>query len=380
MENLLSQAHSTATLSFSETDFAGEVQSASSFWLQKVGINSDPHKLSIPSLTRWDQIQRNTPPHGDVEQIQLDGVVVPRLSASSMEKYAECPFSFAAKNLFGLQVAQAFDLEVDAMTKGRLVHHVLDRSIADSPFAKRSVQELETFLDQAAQSLKIPLHEPLLWRGQRRRLAVSLIAYLEFEIGWRQRFPRTQTVMSEARFHGVWNIHTDQWRPHSKSIALSEEEIEISGGIDRVDQVSDDKFVVLDYKTSGSQATASGSWISKGKFQLWLYMQALRNGLVDGKKYDVAGAFYIDVKGRSRSKGYVTEAAVGLAIEVPNARTAKKILDSEGAIEFDRAISQTIRTHLLRMKEGHVSPIPSDEKTCTDCDWRTVCRAKHLMI
>jgi ATP-dependent helicase/DNAse subunit B len=286
--------------------------------------------------------------------------------------------------LFGLEVPEPFDLEVDALTKGRLIHQVLETAIAKSPFANRTLQEVETLVDQAALKLKIALHEPILWKGQRRRLAVGLLGYLEYEKDWRRRFPKTETILAEARFRGFWNIETDQWFPYSSHHVLSDAEIEISGTIDRVDLVGENQVVVLDYKSSSSQLTGASSWLAKGKYQLWIYMQALKHGLVSARSdmspMDVVGAFYIDVKGRDRKKGLITEAAVGLAAEISNPAAAKKVLTTEALAIFDSEISESIRAKLKRLKAGHMSPTPSDDKICAECDWRTVCRAQHLVI
>ncbi len=138
-EKISYETESEIILSFAATDFSGQVQAPALLWLKYALVaQADIEHYNIPEPTRWDEIQNsnfknselaNILPYieQDVGQRAPDTFNVPnrlKLSPSQLEKYQQCPFIFSAEKIFRLSDLPDVDLDVDAMTSGRLLHAV----------------------------------------------------------------------------------------------------------------------------------------------------------------------------------------------------------------------------------------------------------------
>ena len=70
---------------------------------------------------------------GNKEFDNFSDIQMPRLSASQIESYLDCPFKLTASKVFGLRMEPEVDLDMDRMRKGRLIHKcfeiVLERGL-----------------------------------------------------------------------------------------------------------------------------------------------------------------------------------------------------------------------------------------------------------
>ncbi|MEK6553808.1 MAG: hypothetical protein AABZ31_01095 [Bdellovibrionota bacterium] len=127
-------------LSFAATQFSGEAQAPSLFWLEaalKKNIKLDEYSFS--ERTRWQEKQ-----HLTLEKLgeacEMDGALTqvlkedlaqkeieptklsrkPSLSASQVERYLTCPFIFLAEKIFKLEDYEEVDFDIDRRSRGRL--------------------------------------------------------------------------------------------------------------------------------------------------------------------------------------------------------------------------------------------------------------------
>jgi ATP-dependent helicase/nuclease subunit B len=375
---LVAQPDRQIYLTFSETDFSGEPLAPSSLWIENAILDKEKmHKVQIPTPTRWDELQnniRNSLEHqnmakyvnqdlgvSDIVNIPLTTEIV--YSASQLEKYLKCPYVFAAEKLFRLKDWPVVDLDVDRMTRGRLVHEVL-RAITEEPWRNdRSEQELLDLLDITYQQLNMAdkVMPADTWLVRKQQYLVLLKKFIVFESEWRKKFPQTKTRFKELHFDSVWNI-------------CENKSIRVRGQMDRIDGDTDNNLVLLDYKYSG-QFTNADSWLKNNQLQLLFYSLLIEDGVVPQVQGDVVGAFYFAISQLERNKGFRTDQSVHL---LPENAGGKKSWNNEYKQNKWHEVKNFILEIITKIEGGVFSPNPLDKKDCLTCRWRLSCRAPHM--
>lgn len=379
-------------LCFAASDFQGGVMTPSKLWMWAGFTNGKLKKdPEAPGLTRWDEIQhldfgRLTRERGlPDEQVQaldlglrrdLTGEVSTwkpskeeRLSASSLEKYRECPFIFAAQRKLKLSDDPAMDLDLDRMTRGRLLHGVLEQLLGEPLNLKLTDEALSRLVDEVREKEEVRLGDDRLWpaiRSQHVRLAKL---FIDFEKEWRARFPETKTVGRETSFECYWDAETGQ--PTCEPTP-----IKMTGRLDRVDAGSDGRYALIDYKASKSGLTNWKSWMDNGSFQMALYALLLESGLAGLAKGEVALANYFVVRDRDRRRGFHLKGADGSLYSAED--NFRNFIDSGEKSALFEATRGAIQEVVKEILEGRLNPQPVETKICTGCSWRTLCRAPHL--
>ncbi len=372
--------------SFSVNDFLGNVLTPSLFYiLSDTLFKIEENKKLDQYLTSWDSQKQqkeikmilNSDKRDVTQNIKtaLEGREHPyypkqnmRLSNSRLKLFSECPFKYAVQYLFYTNDLNVMDREISPLNLGLLIHKLfeqilLEKSLDISEERKKEIIEYvrpreEVFIDERQ------------WEVTKIFLMELVHEFLDKEKNRRDDLVNIKPMAFEKEFKASWN---------KKSSELdSVGDYPFTGKIDRIDyNESDGSYVLIDYKSSGSDLRNIKSWISDSKddFQLLLYAQALEKGLVEGVRGSkVSGLLYYIFKDFSY-KGYVERKSVS------DSKFFKK-----NRLKYDREVlddaflkaNDKIQGYIDSMEKGKFFPAPRNKKICEKCSWRKWCRASHL--
>lgn len=292
-------------------------------------------------------------------------------SATRLERYAGCPLRYMFENLFGMKVLEQPEaiIEADKRELGTLIHTVLERFVAEMGPEPPSVatrddmqllmqgianEEFQRFEDRGLAGA------PLLWKVKTRELMADLFAWIDHEI----EHPRAPAAHHlEVSFGMEVRRHDGGWAPidpDSLSVLAPLEldvvtpPIRISGMIDRLDDdLADDGFSVMDYKTGAGKKIDDGSLDHGKALQLPLYL--LGGQMLLGKDAADGRAEYINFSQRNRFKSVV--------------------FTGEDLHERRRDLDEAIRIIVGGIRGGDFHPEPGAE--CRYCDFDTLCDANR---
>ena len=385
---MLAEADSTKDIyCFGATDLSGSLQSPATFWMS---LEGEHEKLTLPKETRWDELQHSDEIGGrvliatrkesvekriaqDLGKEDFDKIAVkelPRISASSVESFLECPFVFAAQRYFKLKDLPDVDLDVDHRTRGQLAHALFEKLTVEPVRFDWTPEQLGDILETARQEKKLVFADERLWQPLKKKHIQLGLRFLDFEKRWREEFKKTRTVGREARFEFYIDANTQEISKEPKDGAFR-----ISGQIDRIDGDGANHFVVVDYKSSAGNISAHGSWLKNRELQLLFYMWVLEKGLVENINGEVIGVFYYVFRNFER-KGFRIEDLAGSLY--PAAKRKDKNATLEAKERYLTEFTAILTGTLDRIKAGECQARPADFKTCTTCEWRRQCRAPHL--
>ena len=366
--------------SYSETDFSGQFQAPSFYWLHGALRSKHTLELDIPLVTRWDELMKQ---RGLESPNQLANRILEKvdgdlgrfsssdsvkyanlsLSASKFEEYFKCPFRFHAKVGLRLSSLPSLDLDVDSMTRGRLMHKVCEEIVKNELFAL-SHEQIVKIVDQCRDALDMEIYSEEMWKFVRSQYIELTQDFIRHEVQWRLNFPNTYTYALEEPIKAYINFE-------NKGLFFSHDEgVPFRGVIDRIDYNKADEFLILDYKSSGSNLFQYPSWLRKGNLQLIVYALALRDGVLEKPK-NVVGAYYYVLKESDRSKGVGRKDAD--ARFLGQGKLEKEEFDQ--FLQDGRLLVDELMHSILA---GRYQPQPADEKHCQRCDWKTICRHPNL--
>ena len=241
-----------------------------------------------PQVTRWDG---DVSGHIDAELLLREGP----LSATGLESWARCPFSYFLGNVLGLKALDSPEdvLTISAIDRGSLVHRILERVIDITIHRDASTGIGKTAMAEQVQVLRVVANEefdraeargitgkPLLWAAAKDEILRDLLGFLDEDRSW----------LEEEGLDPMWAEKSfgfgrgDSLEP--LKITLKDgTELSFRGMIDRVD-ISEDKkrVVVTDYKTGSSNAyrAMNKDPLDAGRrLQLPIYALAAKRALGD---------------------------------------------------------------------------------------------------
>ncbi len=210
-------------------------------------------------------------------------------SASRLERYGFCPFTFFGADVLRLAAIEEPEEEIDAATRGTVYHAALERlhremaagfgeEALDATRVEAAVARLPTILDDvlAEQAARAWTGEEALVGVLRDHMRRALEAYVRWEAaengasGWR-RVPRRQPVAFELVFG----------RDGEPPVEITDGErvLRLRGRIDRVDELIEDGvrgwLYVVDHKSGGGSLEPHSKYESGALLQLPLYLHAL---------------------------------------------------------------------------------------------------------
>jgi len=386
-------------LSFAETDFSGSVLTPSRLWMWSGIVHQKWQKTpQVAQSTRWDEIQRldfeGWARARDLEMTEegrlwsqrlalglkrdVDASVSTwkplenlRISASSLERYFECPFVFAAQRLFKLLDQPLLDLDLDQRTRGQLLHSLLEELLREPMRLDRTTEEISALVDEVRLKSDLRLGEEALWPAVRAQHIRLVQMFLEMEREMRARFGSARTLSVETEFNCNWDLQTGGPVEAGHSTP-----IQLAGRIDRVDVDSAGRYALIDYKASAANVRNWASWLQAHDLQMPLYAMLLESGLTAHPASPVAAANFYVVKDRERRKGYHVkeESAELYSLEDKH----RNWITPEQKQQLFLELREQIQGALQRMMQGDFNPRPETTRTCETCNWRTLCRAPHL--
>lgn len=346
---------------FPGTQWDGSIETPSQFWMEvcvKEKGTEGIHMLQNPEKTRWDEIQDdvarvNLPQNSGQMSLQKEK----NLSASSLQRFRDCPFIFFSEKVLELKDPPEVDLDLDRRTKGQLIHGVLEKMMGPEKFLVWTAQDIRELLEE--EKKKFPpgfVHEGL-WGPLREKHVTLALKFQDQEKLWHQKYPLSKVIAREQKFE------------------FSFEGMRFKGVIDRLDG-DDQRLVVLDYKTTDAQLKTFNKWFDENQLQLGFYSWLLEKGYVaELGARQVVGAFFYILKNLDRSSGFKTSEGEGLL----DVQRKKAHITQETKLKFYADLETEIRKVIAQIRKGDFLPKPRELDICERCQWRGLCRAPHLI-
>ena len=368
---------------FSESDFSGTELGASKFWLLgRSKTQGDVESLQIADSCRWDLIQTQafdeaivSLPQPSQQALKIDiGIEarpslelpkMPRLSSTQLENYAQCPFVFAANKLFQLSDLPDVDLDLDAMTRGQLIHGLFETLLKRQDLFQLSDEQILDIIDQENNRLQVMIGDRVIWERRRHHYLEMVKRFLAAEKLWRQEYPESKPFHLELDLDLFWN-------QKNGTLTTTETPYPLRGRIDRVDLVSKDQVAVIDYKSSVSGAANPSQWVKGSKYQMFLYAEGFEALYPE---LDVVAAHFYIVKTMTRQRGFTFDDVSEAHLPKPS-RGMK--LNRSDAEQLFNELRQQIQQTVQKVEAGEFPAEPADLRDCPKCAWRFHCRAQHL--
>jgi ATP-dependent helicase/DNAse subunit B len=231
------------------------------------------------------------------------------LSASKIETLAECPFEYFVRHILGLEPPEDIEYDptvwLDSAERGSLLHSIYEEFMRGVATRGEKVQaeRHRPFLMEIGEKLvqekkmEIPPPSDQVFEGERLEIVASLDIFLRME---EVLSSKAQPKYFELQF-GVGNVEKGEvGRSEPVTINIDKDNFLLRGFIDRVDQLKDHEFRVLDYKTGSTFGFSSKGHFEKGKkIQHCLYSRAAESILreqVDRAARVVEGGYYFPTR------------------------------------------------------------------------------------
>jgi RecB family exonuclease len=288
------------------------------------------------------------------------------VSATYLESYAECPYRYLMGEVLRLRPLEEPEriTRIDALTKGSVVHRILQRFIAglrgpltptDAPAHREALLAIleEELANTEASGLT---GSPLLWRADRTEIVDDLLAWLDLQLRATAYTHSEVEVAFGTSFKD--ELRSDLARDEPLLVELGRRSFLLKGVIDRIDYEPGGAFRVIDYKTGkGSGLPKEGELNGGRALQLPLYV--LAGGLLLGVSPSNGEAAYHVVSRRGQ---------------------LKQILFTGGALEARRNdLEQVLDRILAGIEAGDFHPQPADD-TCRYCDFKRLCDVGRTRI
>lgn len=370
---------------FSQTDFDGQLLTPSQFWMQF----GDCHNLTVPNMTRLDELQHLRTPnvkanHQQVEN-EINKIVNQKMrwlkkvsySATSLSDYYQCPFIFAAKKYFYLEDHAQIDLDADARTHGVLVHKIFEKILMTQLIQTLSTEQMTELVRQSFTECDFKTTSDVITQLYVKKYVKIVQKFIQFENSWRQKYSSFKTVGCEVTFSFYLNLTTLEVRKAEISqIQPKQDEIFFSGKIDRIDLVDQKYIVVYDYKSSTDKAHQFGSWVKHNEFQLLIYLLVIYHELIDdyvGKQ--IGGAFLYNFRKFDFKFGILKN---DLQDRIGFGKKSFNEVNQETFYSLIQELKLKIQQAAENIKSGELQPRPKDLSICLNCQWSRVCRVSHL--
>jgi RecB family exonuclease len=309
-------------------------------------------------------------------------------SASQLEAYGRCPFTFFARHVLDLRATEEPDEEMDGATRGALVHVCLDRlhaglaaDLGDAAFTsdalERAARLIPTVVRRALDEFEKTGRGgvPALRAVRERELEALLGRYLAWEIAenekaQRRATPRRRPLTTELVFgmNGTPPV----------ALQRGGRVLKLRGKIDRVDELVDDAVrgwrYVVDHKTSDASLKPLDLYDEGALLQLPLYLLAL-DRMTDHRGSGVWGGAYQIVKDEcGRSAALHPRTLTNGVVREGSNKT-----EQTAASRMHDALTLAFR-HVDGATRGEFpAQVAKAAKTCpTFCDMKDVCREDRM--
>ena len=276
-------------------------------------------------------------------------------SASSLEGYLSCPFSYLAQNIWKLKNYHEADELPDAIVRGNLIHDTLAafvrRYLKGKPESydfdimwKLLERDYEQYVKSYLKEGSILDNE--YWPSESLRMQRLLHWWLRFELQEQKQWAGFKPEQIEKGF-GYQNVTI-------KLMTKDNVPVYLNGRIDRID-ASDKYAFITDYK--------SGHAPGDEDIQILFYLLAAEKLCPDK---EILGGNYLSLKDRGRAGGVVLGHTGNANIEYDQTEPA----DWEETREL---CQQTILAAVERIYAGDF-PVEPAKGACSYCDLKSICR------
>jgi len=301
-------------------------------------------------------------------------------SASRLEAYAKCPFTFYLNNILGIGPRPEVENEMTPADRGIIFHRIACRFYSELR-AQGNVRFDASMLDEMTYRIRRIGQEELdrfdfdgpSWQAFRTTMLGStsrkglLRAFLEKEASNTSSFvPK----FFELSFGLPLDDNADPTSVEVPAlIDIGGEKIKLRGRIDRVDALPDGRFVIIDYKTGSYVPGVSD--IEKGvALQIPLYLQAvetMNNGMkgIGGAYYSVRREADLGHQGVFGDKTY--------EVDLKPYFGSRRFKD--GFDEILRESNTFILEYFKGMRAGRFHPNDGTAQCPMNCEYSTICRA-----
>jgi ATP-dependent helicase/DNAse subunit B len=307
-------------------------------------------------------------------------------SPSQLEDFAKCPWAYFSKRLLRLEKLEDVDEDIDAATRGSLLHAAL-KEFYDSASAHvggavflrepdkawaRELAKASIASAIASYADKGRLGHPALRDAKRSELERIVLGFLEWEIQLHEDMldPKTRKKNAPRMVRTAVESHelafTDMIYEHDGV------RIRYRGSIDRVEVSNDDRvdgvsyLVVADYKSSESSTPGGGrkaAWQEGVVLQVPLYAHALMKLRPTS---ELARAGYLTLK-----KPWTAHVLELVEID----RKSGEVLPQPDVESQWTAALHAAIDHVKRARSGAFPANPPGECTCPSwCHGRDICR------
>lgn len=359
----------------SEFGWEGQAEMPHPAVMTAAGVAMTP----LSELCRWDEVQQTTVVEVvDKNEPLLKTRDFQKFSATSVERFLNCPFVYTAEKDFRLLDESDLDLDTDARTMGSLVHKLFERITASQDPAlemprERMLELIEGIRAELGEKGRESWDESY-WPIVREKLAALGNRFLGYEKEQFAAFPHWKILHREKVLEAYFNIETLAWEfqkpddsepPGSKFL--------FRAAIDRIDHDGNGHYLVLDYKTRPMPHFNFPKWMAEGRIQLAIYAS-----IVDDMKKEfpgeVWGAIYYTYKPFRKDLGFLVGEGAGSHFPKEKPKGFSREKWSAFSVELKQKLGKTLR----EMKEGVYRPVPIKAEDCDRCRWKGVCRAEHL--
>jgi len=274
--------------------------------------------------------------------------------AALFKDQAACPFRAFAKHRLFAEGLKSKDIGLDAMDRGSIIHDVMEqlwsRLGSHANLTASAESELDKLINETVSNTinEYQKKYPLTFTGRFTQLETGRLKTLinEYLILERERQPFTVT-------------ESERWHQFTFN------NIEIRTRIDRIDQLADGRYVIMDYKTGDPKIHA---WFDERPDEPQLPFYAITS------EGEIAAIVFVKLK-RGES------AYVGLAQDddlLPNVTTVNNTRGIKVNVpDWETLFVQwkdTLNRLAINFREGDARVDPKNADSCRYCDLHAFCR------
>jgi len=342
-------------------------------------------RLDAPAFRR----DRARPWNGLVTSPDLLGALEARFgdtvwSASQLETYGRCPFTFFVRYVLDVRALDEPDEEMDGATRGALLHRCLQElhddlaaTLGDDALTAQGRRRAEHHIPRIVERALAEQEKlgrpgiPELRAYRAAELAETLRRYVAWEVAenekaQRRATPRRRPVRTELVF-GMDGVPPVTLQRGGRTLRLR-------GKIDRVDELLDapvrGRRYVVDHKSGAGSLSPLGLYDEGALLQLPLYLHALER-MPDGGAGVWGGAYQVvgDECKRAAALHPMTLTSAG------KVREGSTSTEQESAARLHGALDNAL-AHVDAIAGGRFpAVIPNCAKSCPSyCDTRDLCR------
>ncbi|HPW45050.1 MAG TPA: PD-(D/E)XK nuclease family protein [bacterium] len=298
-------------------------------------------------------------------------------SATSLERFAQCPFVFFAEKVLNLKPLEDEIPELQPKDRGKIIHEVLEifyrehlEDFRNFSRSKITSAQLSDLIDEIIEQVFNKYSDVLsrvadgLRPMQRQLIKIMAMQVICLEAA---EASSLEEPLSPLAFEWEFGKVKENELPIQ---IKNDKPAYLHGFVDRIDSdIATTKFLIIDYKTR-SQAKAVISEILKGrKLQLPVYSYAVKKLLFPAAA--PLGGLFVDVLSAKKCHGFVRKDANKINYDVGRAHSA--VDEKKWNQCIDSALSACC-DYIARIRNGEFDVSPADGKCEKYCDYRGVCR------